>query len=100
VGFEGVAMLIGKRFKLEISTLAASEVHRNRKLVLVTIPAGDTVTVVDASGDKMATVLWQGRTLFMFISDLERRATEVSQETAGRCSGPQAVGKVPLKESP
>src|SRR5215472_9173376 len=74
-------MPIGKRFKLEISTLAASEMHRNGKLVLVTIPAGDVVTVADASGDKMVTVLWQGRTPVMFAAD--QRATEVQQETAG-----------------
>jgi len=80
-------MPIGKRFKLGISTLAASEVHRNGKLVLVTIPAGDTITIVDISGDKMATVLWEGRTLFMFVADLERRATEISRETAGSGSG-------------
>ena len=76
-------MPIGKRFKLEISTLAASEMHRNGKLVLVTIPAGDIITVADTSGDKMVTVLWEGRRLFMFVADLEQRATEVLQETAG-----------------
>ena len=75
-------MPIGKRFKLEISTLVASEMHRNGKLVLVTIPAGDIVTVADTSGDKMATVLWEGRRLFMFVADLEQRATEVPQESA------------------
>ena len=47
----------GKQFKLEISPLAAREMHRNGKLVLVTIPAGDIVTVADTSGDKMVTVL-------------------------------------------
>ena len=77
-------MPIGKRFKLEISTLAASEVHRNGKLVLVTIPAGDIITVADSSGEKMVTVLWKGRTLAMFVADLERRATEVSPKTADR----------------
>ena len=75
-------MPIGKRFKLEISTLAASEMHRNGKLVLVTIPAGDIVTVADTSGDKMVTVVWESRRLFMFVADLQERATEVPQETA------------------
>ena len=75
-------MPIGKRFKLEISTLAASEMHRNGKLVLVTIPAGDIVTVADTSADKMVTVLWEGRRLFMFVADLEQRAIEIPQETA------------------
>jgi len=83
-------MLIGKRFKLEVATLAASEVHRNGKLVLVTIPAGDIVTVAQASGDKMVTVLWEDRTLLMFAADLEKRATEVSQETVGSRSRPAA----------
>ena len=75
-------MPIGKRFKLEISTLAASEMHRNGKLVLVTISAGDIVTVADTSTDKMVAVLWEGRRLFMFVADLEQRATEVPQEAA------------------
>jgi hypothetical protein len=76
-------MLIGKRFKLEISTLAASEMNRNGKLVLVTIPAGDIVKVVSGprSGVKLVDVLWEGRTLAMFAADLEQRATEVSQES-------------------
>ena len=73
---------IGKRFELEISTLAASEIHRNGKLVLVTIPAGDIVAVAEASGDKMVTVLWESRRLFMFVADLEQRAIEIPQETA------------------
>jgi len=76
-------MPIGTRSKLDISTLAASEMDRNGKLVLVTIPAGDIVTVAEANGDKMVTVLWEGRTLVMFVADLEQRATEVLQETAG-----------------
>jgi hypothetical protein len=50
-------------------------VHANGKLVLVSIPAGEIVTVADAKGDKMVTVLWEGRTLFMFVADLELRAT-------------------------
>jgi hypothetical protein len=80
-------MPIGQRFKLKVSTLAASEMHRNGKLVLLTIPAGDIITVADASGDKMVTVLWEGRSLFMFADDLEQRATQVPQETAGSGSG-------------
>ena len=30
----------------------------------------------------MVTVLWEGRRLFMFVADLEQRATQVLQETA------------------
>jgi hypothetical protein len=93
-------MPIGKRFKLEVATLAASEVHRNGKLVLVTIPAEDIVTVADVSGGKMVTVLWKDRRLFMFAADLEKRATEVSQETVGSRSGPAAACKVALGGSP
>jgi len=89
-------MAIGKRFKLDVATLAASEVHRNGKLVLVTIPAEDIVSVADVSGDKMVTVLWKDRRLFMFAADLEKRATEVSQETVGSRSGPAAAAKVAL----
>jgi hypothetical protein len=84
-------MPIGKRFKLEISTLAASEMHTNEKLVLVTIPAGNIITVADASGDKMVSVLWEGRTLTMFVADLEQRATEVPQETAGGSANERAM---------
>jgi len=89
-------MPIGTRFKLEVETLAASEVHTNGKLVLVTIPAEDIVTVADVSGDKMVTVLWKDRRLFMFAADLEKRATEVSQETVRSRSGPTAAAKVAL----
>ena len=89
-------MPIGKRFKLEVSTLAASEVHRDGKLVLVTIPAEDIVTVANISGDKMVTVLWKDRTLFMFAADLAKRATEVSQGNVGSRSGPPAACEVAL----
>src|SRR5215471_5986705 len=92
----GVAMRIGKQFKLEVATLAASEVHRNGKLVLATIPAEDIVTVADVSGDKMVTVLWKDRRLFMFTADLKKRATDVSQETIGSRSGPAVAAKVAL----
>ena len=71
-------MLIGKRFKLKTSTLAAGETHRNRELELVTIPAGAIIRLADASEDKMVTVLWEGRTLAMFVADLRQRATEVA----------------------
>ena len=93
-------MPIGKRFKLEVATLAASEVHRNEKLVLVTIPAEDIVTVADVSGDKMVTVFWKDRRLFMFAADLEKRATEVPQETVGSRSGPAAAAKAVRGGSP
>ena len=93
-------MPIGKRFKLEVATLAASEVHRNGKLVLVTIPAEDIVTVADVSGDKMVTVLWKDCRVFMFSADLEKRATEVSQETVGSRSGPAAAAKAVRGGSP
>jgi len=93
-------MPIGKRFKLEVASLAANEVHRNEKLVLVTIPAEDIVTVADVSGDKMVTVLWKDCRVFMFSADLEKRATEVSQETPGSGSEPATARKVARGGSP
>ena len=73
-------MPIGKRFKLKTSTLAAGEMHRNGEFAVTTIPAGAIITRADASEDKLVTVLWEGRTLAMFIADLKQRATEVSQD--------------------
>jgi len=74
-------MLTGRRFKLEIATLAANDV--NGKLVLTTIPAGDIVKVVAdlSDGSRMVEVLWKGRTLLMFAGDLKRRAIEVNEAT-------------------
>jgi hypothetical protein len=78
----GIAMLTGRRFKLEIATLAANDL--NGKLALTTIPAGGIVKVVADPGDGagMVEVLWEGRTFLMFAIDLERRGTEVSEERA------------------
>jgi len=90
-------MPIGKRFKLEVATLAASEVHRDGKLVLVTIPAGEIITVADASGDKMVTVLWEGRRLFMFGADLDQRATEVPQEAPGSGSAKERAMRARMR---
>jgi hypothetical protein len=73
-------MPIGNRFKLKTSTLAAGELHRNGKFSLVTIPAGAIITVADAGEDKMVTVLWEGRTLAMFVADLKQRTTEFLQD--------------------
>jgi hypothetical protein len=75
-------MLTGRRFKLEIATLAANDL--NGKLALTTIPAGGIVKVVADPGDGagMVEVLWEGRTFLMFAIDLERRGTEVSEERA------------------
>ena len=73
-------MPIGKRFKLKTSSLAAGEIHINGEFALVTIPAGAIITLADAGEDKMVTVLWEDRTLAMFVADLRQRATEVWQD--------------------
>jgi hypothetical protein len=76
------AMLTGRRFKLERSTLSIGEVDGKR--VAVTIPAGNTVKVIAGprDGDRMIDVLWEGRMLVMFAIDLKQRGIELSQESA------------------
>ena len=70
-------MLTGKRFKLEISTMAVESVDGKR--VAVTVPAGETIKVVSGPrhGDRMMDVLWDGRVVMMFAVDVEERGTEV-----------------------
>ena len=75
-------MLTGRRFKLEIATLAANDL--NGKRALTTIPAGDIVKVMadPSDGNRMVEVLWKGRTLLMFALDLKQRAVELNEGSA------------------
>jgi hypothetical protein len=73
---EGRAMHTG-RFKLDKTTLAIGDV--NGKRVAVTIPAGDIVKVVarpSSGNETMVDVLWEGRTVAMYATDLKWRGIE------------------------
>jgi hypothetical protein len=67
-------------FKLDKTTLAIGDLHG--KLVSVTIPAGDTVTLIadPSPGNQMVNVIWKGRTVAMYAIDLKQRGIK-SQKT-------------------
>jgi len=66
------------KFKLDKTTLAIGDV--NGKRVAVTIPAGDIVELIadpdPDSGNKMVDVLWEGRTVAMYATDLKWRGIQ------------------------
>ena len=65
------------RFKLDKTTLAIGDV--NGKPVAVTIPAGDIVKLIaDPSheNEEMVDVLWEGRTVAMYATDLKWRGIQ------------------------
>ena len=73
-------MLTGRRFKLENPTMAVDVVDGKR--VMVTVPAGAVIKVVSgpiSEGDRLVDVVWEGRTVAMFTSDLTVRGTEIKE---------------------
>ena len=64
------------KFKLDKTTLAIGDV--NGKRVAVTIPAGDIVELIadPDPGNKMVDVLWEGRTVAMYATDLKWRGIQ------------------------
>jgi hypothetical protein len=83
VGDVAVAILIGRRLKLEIATLAANDL--NGMLALTTIPGGDIVKADPSDGARMVKVLWRGLTLVMFALDLKQRAIEFKEARRAFC---------------
>jgi len=76
-------MLIGKRFTIVNATLALDVI--DGKIRAVTIPAGAIIKVVSGPSDgvqQMIDVLWESRTLTMFLIDVTRRGTEVVDQDA------------------
>ena len=72
-------MLTGKRFELRKPT-AAIDIFEGKR-VAVTIPDGAIVKVVSASSE-LVDVLWEGRTVAMFATDVSERGTEIKDRSA------------------
>jgi len=75
-------MLAGKQFKLRSSSLAVDVDDPKRSAV--TIPAEAVIEVISGRTDDygMVDVLWEGRTLGMFVIDLNARGAEITRSTA------------------
>ena len=75
-------MLIGKTFTLGKSTLSLAVMNGRR--TAISIPVGATVSVVSEpnNGDGIVDVLWEGRTIAMFLVDLQSRGTEIRTDSA------------------
>jgi len=76
-------MLTGKRFKLELATLALGLEDGKRKAI--TIPVGAVIKVVagpSGHGDRMVDVHWEGKTVTMFEVDVNVRGTEIVDKSA------------------
>lgn len=75
-------MLNGKRYKLNNPTLALD--LAGEKAVAITIPAGDIVQVISAPGqeqrERTVTVLWNSKTVQMFVIDIEMRGVELPED--------------------
>jgi hypothetical protein len=75
-------MLSGKKFRLNNTTLAVENMAEERRAVQV--PAGETITVLSGpkpSDSRMVDVLWNNRTLLMFLEDIQRRGQEISDSS-------------------
>jgi hypothetical protein len=76
-------MLTGKRFTLRKETLALLIAEGRR--TAVQIPTGAIVKVVSGpkNSDGIVDVLWEGRTVAMFLVDVEARGTEITEQGQG-----------------
>ena len=59
-------------------SIVGLELDDNGRAALVTIPAGADLVVgsVQPDGDRFVVVIWKGRTIQLFSSDLDERATQ------------------------
>ena len=75
-------MLSGKRLTLKRSTLAIDVIDGKR--TAVSVPAGAIIEVLPGStnGDITLEVLWERRTVVMFVVDVTERGTEVTKKSA------------------
>jgi len=72
-------MLTGKRFRLNMGTLAVTQSSAGRRTT-VTIPPGEIVKVVSGpGGEGLIDVLWNGQLFDMFEVDLESRGEELPE---------------------
>ncbi len=74
-------MLTGKKFTLSKETLALHVAEGKR--TAVHIPSGAIIKVVSGpkNGDGIVDVLWEGRTVAMFLVDVEARGTELTEQS-------------------
>jgi hypothetical protein len=71
-------MLTGKRFRLNLATLAIENLFDHR--VAVQVPLGTTITVLSGPhphDSRMMDVLWEHRPLVMFAEDVVRCGQEI-----------------------
>ena len=75
-------MLSRKRFMLKRSILAIDIIDGKR--TAVSVPAGATIEVLSglAHGDVSVEVVWDGRTVVMFVVDVTERGTEIPEPRA------------------
>ena len=76
-------MLTHKQFKLQKPTLALETVNGKRSATA--IPNGAILKVVSGpsgEGDRLVDVLWEGRTVAMFVVDLKERGREIMDRSA------------------
>ncbi len=73
-------MLAGKRFRLRTPTIGVDKTGESK--IAVTIPAGVTIEIVRGTSpnDSMVDVVWNGRTMVMFIQDIQERGEEVTNQ--------------------
>jgi hypothetical protein len=75
-------MLSGKRFTLKRSILAIDMIDGKR--TAVSVPEGAIIEVLPGStdGDVSVEVLWDGRTVVMFVVDVNDRGAEITESSA------------------
>ena len=68
-----------KTYQISYPTLALFE--ENRHHVAHTVPAGATITIEDEAfnGEKLVSVIWDGKEVMMFVQDLRERAEQVEK---------------------
>ena len=74
--------MIGKKYRLDKSTIAADLVDGKR--TAITIEDGEIVEVLPgfAKSDRMVEVKWQEHTVTMFTVDLQARGIEITDRHA------------------
>ena len=78
------SMPTGRRFVMRTGTVAVEETGAVPSRSILTIPAGDTITVVSRprDGDRMVDVLWEGKLVLMFAIDVQERGEEITDANA------------------
>jgi hypothetical protein len=75
-------MITGKRFKLQKPPQAVDVIDAERSAVTIPIGAIIEVAADPADGDGLVDVLWEGRIVVMFATDLNVRGAEITSQSA------------------